>query len=641
MKATALRADPTRPLPLHGRMKWRHGYFFLAGLVVFSLYLNHRMVVTHRHTVQGNLQWVARLSQCDALAKDAGGVNTPASDVLRSRDADAESLRMQAALSHFIETLDALRSELSQHVPPNDAGPLINDCADVGKQMSELVERANVLFSSVRENETDALDSQIVLMSHDYDDVLRALDLFRMHLRGLREAYLEAQTAETQGLARLEWLLGGLILVILAGITVHAIQSEWQQSASEAALFASEHKYRELVEQSSDAIITADNQWNIRFVNTTACQMLGYTEEELLRLNQLDTYLPEERELGAQRRQELRVGQTLRYERNLRRKDGTWFPTEVIVRRVDDGMFQGILRDITDRKRAEADLENLHKQLQESSRQTGMAEMATSVLHNVGNVLNSLNVSFAVVSDKVRKSKLPNLAKAAELLQAHKDNLAAFLTKNPKGAKLPGYLISLAQHLTEEQAEVLRELKSLLGNVQHIKEIVAMQQSYSKVAGVVESLPVVELVEDALRMNAAALSRHEVQVIREYSEAPPVAVDKHKVIQILVNLIRNAKHALDDGGRPDKRLTLRVARNGSDLVHVSIVDNGVGIRPENLTRIFERGFTTRKDGHGFGLHSGATAAQEMGGTLTAQSAGVGEGATFTLTLPCQRKAGGS
>ncbi len=297
-------------------------------------------------------------------------------------------------------------------------------------------------------------------------------------------------------------------------------------------------------------------------------------------------------------------------------------------------------RDITERKRAEAKLEALHRQLLDTSRSAGMAEVATNVLHNVGNVLNTVNVSISVASDKVRKSRIANLARATGLLQEHESHLAAFLAKDPKGRQLPGYLISLANHLTGEQAEILKELQLLQANVEHIKEIVAMQQSYSKVSGVVETLPVVDLVEDALRMNAAALGRHEVQVVREYAETPSVWVERHKVLQILVNLIRNAKYALDEGTQHDKRLTVRIARNSDNFVHVSVIDNGVGIPSENLTRIFEHGFTTRKGGHGFGLHSGALAAREIGGTLTVHSDGVDKGAAFTLALPCQRKEGG-
>jgi PAS domain S-box-containing protein len=320
-------------------------------------------------------------------------------------------------------------------------------------------------------------------------------------------------------------------------------------------------------------------------------------------------------------------------------KDGRVFEQYAQPQYVRDDIVGRVwnFRDVTERKRAEAKLENLHRQLLDSSRQAGMAEVATNVLHNVGNVLNSVNVSFAVVSDRVRRSKISNLAKAAALLQEHKDDLAAFLNGDPKGMQLPGYLANLAQHLAEEQSEILKELQSLNSNVEHIKEIVAMQQSYSRVSGAVESLPVVELVEDALRLHAAALARHDVQVIREYAETPPVLVDKHKVLQILVNLIRNAKYALDEGRQRDKRLTLRATNNGSDFVHVSVIDNGVGISPENLARIFEHGFTTRKDGHGFGLHSGALAAKELGGTLTVRSDGLGKGATFTLALPCTPK----
>jgi C4-dicarboxylate-specific signal transduction histidine kinase len=169
-------------------------------------------------------------------------------------------------------------------------------------------------------------------------------------------------------------------------------------------------------------------------------------------------------------------------------------------------------------------------------------------------------------------------------------------------------------------------------NIEHIKDIVAMQQSYATVAGVTESIKASELVEDALRLNAGALTRHDVQVVRQYDADPTLEVDKHKALQILVNLIRNAKYACDASGRDDRRLTLHLAQNGG-RVKIVVLDNGVGIPPENLTRIFSHGFTTKKDGHGFGLHSGALAAQEMGGSLTAHSEGPGHGANFTLELP--------
>jgi signal transduction histidine kinase len=160
-----------------------------------------------------------------------------------------------------------------------------------------------------------------------------------------------------------------------------------------------------------------------------------------------------------------------------------------------------------------------------------------------------------------------------------------------------------------------------------------MQQTYASFGGVKEMINVVHLVEDSLRINEGALSRHEVEVVREFESVPTLNVEKHKILQILVNLLRNAKYACHDSERADKRLTVRVA-NGEGRIRISVIDNGVGIPPENLTRIFNHGFTTRKDGHGFGLHSSALAAKEMGGSLTVRSDGVGQGAAFTLELPC-------
>jgi len=296
----------------------------------------------------------------------------------------------------------------------------------------------------------------------------------------------------------------------------------------------------------------------------------------------------------------------------------------------------GISKDITAMKETEAKLEQMHKQLLDASLRAGMAEIATSVLHNVGNVLNSVNVSSSLIADTVRNSKVANMAKAVALIQAHEADLGNFLTNDLKGKQLIGYLANLATHLAEENADILRESSSLVGNVVHIKEIVAMQQNYANSSGVVELVSVPELVEDAIRMNSGALSRHNVDLKREFEAVPQISVEKHKVLQILINLLRNAKYACDDSGRSEKEITVRVSGH-EGRVKIIIVDNGIGIPAENLTRIFNHGFTTRKEGHGFGLHSAANAARELGGTLSTFSEGTGHGATFTLELPVQRR----
>ena len=292
-----------------------------------------------------------------------------------------------------------------------------------------------------------------------------------------------------------------------------------------------------------------------------------------------------------------------------------------------------VVQDITERKQAELDLERVHKELMAASRQAGMAEVATNVLHNVGNIMNSVNISASLVAERIKQSKAAGLSRVATLLRDQGARLGEFITNDERGKRIPEYLTTLGEQLTSDQQMTLQELASLRDNLEHIKDTVAMQQSYAKLCGVTETVEVAELVEDSLRLNAGAFVRHGVALQREFSEVPAITVDKHKVLQILVNLVRNAKYACDESGRTDKLVTLRIdpAVNG---VRISVIDNGAGIAPENMSRLFSHGFTTRKSGHGFGLHSGALAAHDLGGTLRAESAGPGQGAAFILELPC-------
>jgi ligand-binding sensor domain-containing protein/signal transduction histidine kinase len=293
--------------------------------------------------------------------------------------------------------------------------------------------------------------------------------------------------------------------------------------------------------------------------------------------------------------------------------------------------------EIEERQRMQLEVERIHRQLIDASRQAGQAEVASSVLHNVGNVLNSVNTSASIIADQVRDSKVADVSQVAELLIQHQNDLAEFLVQQGRGEPMTNYLKALGQRLVSEQTAMLKELQELVRNIDHIKEIVAMQQSYAQVSGIMEKQSIPTLVDDALRMHAAALARHQVHVVRQFDPIPDVLVDKHKVLQILVNLISNAKYALSESAATERRLALGVKLDPDNQVRVSVTDNGVGIAPENLDRIFSLGFTTRQGGHGLGLHSGFFAAREMGGTLLVHSDGPGKGATFTLAFPAQPK----
>ncbi len=291
-------------------------------------------------------------------------------------------------------------------------------------------------------------------------------------------------------------------------------------------------------------------------------------------------------------------------------------------------------REVAERKRAQAELGELHQQLLAASHQAGrMAEVASGVLHNVGNVLNSVNVSASLVGDRMRESYSAKLSMLAGMLESNRGRLGEFLEIDPRGRLVPEYLGKLADHLEEERLTILKEMELLARNVEHIKQIVAIQQSYTRVAGVTEDLPIQGLVEDALCIQASSLQSLGTAIEKNLPPVPLVRVDKHKVLQILVNLFRNAKHALAESGRTDMCLRISVSQPSQDKIRLEVSDNGVGIAPENLTRVFQHGFTAKRNGHGFGLHSGSLAAKEMGGTLWAESEGSGKGATMILELP--------
>jgi two-component system NtrC family sensor kinase len=291
-----------------------------------------------------------------------------------------------------------------------------------------------------------------------------------------------------------------------------------------------------------------------------------------------------------------------------------------------DELEQRVQARTQELKQAQAELVN-------SARQAGMAEIATNVLHNVGNVLNSVNVSAGVIAQQLRQSRLSGLGKAAEMLTAHADTLGSFMTDDPKGRMLPDYLTRLTQVLQAEQQSLQQEVEQLSKSLDHIKDVVATQQSYAGGACVVAPTRINDLVDDALRMNAGALSRHQISVERHVDGLPELSLDRHRVLQILINLISNAKQAMDAPSAHGHTMTLRAWIGDDQRLRLSVQDQGDGISAENLSRIFAHGFTTRQNGHGFGLHSCIIAAQEMGGTLIAHSDGPGLGATFTLELP--------
>ncbi|KFE66814.1 two-component system sensor histidine kinase NtrB [Hyalangium minutum] len=407
----------------------------------------------------------------------------------------------------------------------------------------------------------------------------------------------------------------------------------------------SENHLSSLIESTDDLVISLDTEGRMVTANTAAkrvCQKL-FGQAPVVGHSFFPEHLGEMRELWEQRLSLALAGQRQRYEEE-QELDGVHMTFDISVNPIHDteGRIKGVTvfaRDITARKEAELRLGEMHRTLVDVSRQAGMAEIATGVLHNVGNTLNSVNVSTTLVIDKLRQSRLPGLSRACALMEERTPDLCRFLTEDPQGKLLPSYLSALSDQLQQEHTAALKELRSLSDSIEHMKFVISMQQKYARTAGTSEELYVPQLIDEALRLHAVSFENLGIRIERDYAGVPPVLLDRHRLLQILVNLLSNARDALISSGTREKRLTIGIhpaSESGRLLIQVS--DNGIGIAPENTARMFTQGFTTKKDGHGFGLHISALAAMEMKGRLTCSSPGLGQGATFTLELPTAAEA---
>lgn len=300
---------------------------------------------------------------------------------------------------------------------------------------------------------------------------------------------------------------------------------------------------------------------------------------------------------------------------------------------IQTDIIGGTLTDITKQKEAELRLADLNAKLIATAKRAGMAEIATSVLHNIGNVLNSLSVSSEIINNIIFNTKISNLMNISELMKEHKDNLGHYLTMDPKGKLIPAYLESLAMYWIEEKKDLNLNLSSLNTHIQHIKEIVAKQQSLTGKFGVVQPVLFSDLLDDAVSIVFSGIENKGAKIHRNYQYFNKVLVDKVSYLEILINLIGNAKDSLEVSNQVEKQIILSIELKSPDTLTITIEDNGSGIAPENFQKLFNYGFTTKRMGSGIGLHASILSIREMGGDIKAYSEGVGKGAKFVLEIP--------
>lgn len=401
-----------------------------------------------------------------------------------------------------------------------------------------------------------------------------------------------------------------------------------------------EHNLRMLraaVDNSNEAMFTVNAKQRFVGVNEFACRRLGYSKKELLNLSVADICASRPYENWESQWEFLKQNKHAIVEAEHVTKDGRVFPVEVsqvFINYDGEEYIFAFARDITKRRRDEKERARLASELQDAARMAGMAEVATGVLHNVGNILNSVNVSACTIRRKLERSALSNLERVSDLIRENEGSIADFIRDDNRGKMIPEYIQKVTGVLLKERNLVNVEFDDLEKNVDHIKEIISVQQSMATTSGLLQELSPNELIKDVLVANKASLANHDISFVEEIDESiSQFTSDKHRILQILINLVKNAKDALVESKIQDPEIKICVQAKNEDQVVFQIIDNGVGIPSDMLEKIFRHGFTTKKSGHGFGLHSCANAATELGGKLTARSEGAGKGATFELTLP--------
>ena len=276
--------------------------------------------------------------------------------------------------------------------------------------------------------------------------------------------------------------------------------------------------------------------------------------------------------------------------------------------------------------------EKLQYEMQKSSWQAGRAEVATGVLHNVGNVLNSVNVSASLLLQSSNDDTFSFLSKASDLINQKADDLPTFFRQDTRGKNFPVFFDKLARSFEKLQDSQIDELNSIVKHVDHIKKIIATQQANAIGAGLYEPVDPTELFEDTVNVVEADEPLRDIQIHRNYSFTEKFDTNKHTMLQVLLNLVKNSVRALRQSEKQEKVITLEI-KDDNEFIYFSVTDNGIGISKENQAKLFQHGFTTSSDGHGFGLHSCANSIQQMGGSVSCQSSGAGQGAKFMVRVP--------
>lgn len=446
-----------------------------------------------------------------------------------------------------------------------------------------------------------------------------------------RAAALQTSLLTLTGLGLLALALIGLTVLEPATRKMEALSQENREATTQlAAQLAAIDQTQARMELATDGVILNGNALLFASLGYQREELVGEKHHRLIPKSQQNVARQNDfwRQLASG---EERTGEFERMTKDgkIRWLQGTYMPILGVAGEVERIAFYGT--DISDRKSAELEHKRLDRELKAASKKARVADVANNTLHNVGNVLNSVNVSTTLLRERIDALPVDSLAKAAVLFYEHRDNLSDFLTNDNRGKNFPGFLEAVVGHVKEERDHQKDELQALVKSVEHIKQIVSKQQSMAQKSGDIEIVNPAELFEDALSLNDISLHSR-IEFSQQFDYVPNVHTKRHETLQVLVNFIKNACQATLEADVEEKSIELRLTADDG-FVCFEVQDNGIGIDSNMLEHIFESGYTTKTEGHGFGLHSCAQTAQDLGGTVSAMSEGRNRGATFILRIP--------
>jgi len=403
---------------------------------------------------------------------------------------------------------------------------------------------------------------------------------------------------------------------------------------SSKELAEKEKRIRSIIDAASDGIIVTGSHGRIETCNRAVLDLFLRSENEIISY-QITDFL----KLGVKDKEKLSLeklleGIALDSEFFVQRVDGKEVPLDIKISQSlisNEIVYVMVLRDVTRKKWREHEILKLHEELIIASRFAGMGEVANLLLHNMGNILNSVKISINILIEKNKEHRIDELSQIVALLRNNFDNLENFLKKDSVGKLIPEYLTEYLINITEESKFISTELASLNNRIEHITDIILTQQSFGTTTTITEEVNVNKLLDEALKLTF--IEKLKLHVIREYGTIYTIKSDRVKIIQIFVNIIKNAAESIMGFESLNMLLRLKTYAINEDLLGIEISDTGNGIPPENLSKLFAMGYTTKKEGHGLGLHSCALLIQNIGGHIRVESKGKGKGATFFLTFP--------